>query len=246
MQLVLDDHLTAAENMRRDDVLLARAEPTLRLYGWAPEAVSLGNSQTPAEIDVAAVREWNLDVVQRGTGGGGILHGASEVTYAIVVPIEHAELPRDLPGSFAYLGHGVLLALRALGLAAEIESMPDRTRDALCYVRQQGTNIVVGGKKISGGAQRRTRTAVLQHGTVIVDRDEARLARVFRADPDTIMRRVTSLHAEGIDPSRSAIIAALVTGYAEAFGQLEPATWEAIEPTPHAGTGVVRIVTLPP
>ena len=244
MQLVLDDHLTATENMRRDDVLLARAEPTLRLYGWAPEAISLGNSQTVAEIDISAVRAWNLDVVKRGTGGGGILHAASEVTYAVVVPIDHAALPRDLPGSFAYLGHGVLLALRALGLAAEIESVPDRTRDALCYVRQQGTNIVVSGKKISGGAQRRTRLAVLQHGTVIVDRDEARLARVFRADADNIVRRVTSLRAEGIDPSRDAIVGALVAGYAEAFGALEPTSWDSIEPTPHAGTGSVSTVVL--
>lgn len=239
VQLVLDDHLSAAENMRRDDVLLARAEPIVRLYGWRPEAVSLGNSQTEAVIDLDAVREYGLDVIKRGTGGGGILHGATEVTYAVIVPIDFEPMPRDLPGSFAFLGDGVLRSLRALGLDAQIDSQPDRTRDALCYVRQQGTNIVVGGKKISGGAQRRTRTAVLQHGTVIVERDELRCARVFRTDTDTITSRVTSLRAEGKDPTRQAVIDALVAGYSRTFGELSPTTWESLEPVPHPGTGWV-------
>lgn len=229
MKLVLDDHLTAAENMRRDEVMLARAEPVLRLYGWSPEAVSLGNGQSEAAIELDAVRAYGLDLIKRGTGGGGILHAATEVTYAVVVPIDDPALPRDLPGSFAYLGRGVQLALRALGLAAELESVPDQTRDALCYTRKQGTNLVVGGKKISGGAQRRTRTAVLQHGTVIVDRDEDRLARVFRTDVETVRGRVTSLRAEGLDPPRAALIAALVAGFDEALGPLVPIAWAELE-----------------
>jgi lipoate-protein ligase A len=229
MHLLIDAQLTAAENMRRDEALLSRALPAVRLYGWSPEAVSLGNSQTVADIDEAAARDYQLDIVKRGTGGGGILHNASEVTYAVVVPIDHPQLPRALPASFALLGAGVLAALRALGVPAELESVPDLTREALCYVRKQGTNLVVAGKKISGGAQRRTRAAVLQHGTVIVDRDEARLARVFRTDAATVVERVTSLRELGNQATRADITAALVTGFAEAlasFGPLVPATWD--------------------
>src|SRR6188474_2542829 len=147
MYLLLDGHCSAAENMRRDELLHARAIPALRLYGWTPEAVSLGHSQTAAEVDAEAVRELGLDVVQRGTGGGGILHAASEVTYAVVVPTQHPGLPLNLTSSFGYLSQGVVTALRSLGLPAELESMPDRTRDALCYVRVQGTNVMVRGKK---------------------------------------------------------------------------------------------------
>jgi lipoate-protein ligase A len=229
MDLVLDGHCMGAENMRRDELLHARARPVVRLYGWAPEAVSLGHSQTAADIDTDAVRDHGLDVVHRKTGGGGILHAATEVTYAIVLPTEHADLPANLTQSFGYLSQAVVTALRSLGLPAELETMPDRTRDALCYVRVQGTNVMVRGKKISGGAQRRTRWAVLQHGTVIVDRDEARLARVFRADPDTICAKVTSLTLEGIAPGRTALVAALVAGFTEQFGALTPIAWANLE-----------------
>jgi lipoate-protein ligase A len=185
--------------------------------------VSLGSGQTEAALDLEVVREFGLDVVQRGTGGGGILHNAQELTYAVVVPMDHPGLPADLPGSFAFLCRGVVLALRSLGVPAEIESAPDATRDALCYVRTQGTNIVSGGRKISGGAQRRSKWAVLQHGTVIVERDEARLARVFRTDPEIVRARVTSLAEHGLHPERPALVEALVEGFRAALGPLEVA-----------------------
>jgi lipoate-protein ligase A len=238
MHVLLDGACTGAENMRRDDLLLAHAQPVLRLYGWSPETVSLGNSQTERDVDLDAVRALGLDVVKRGTGGGGILHNAGEVTYAIVVPIDHPGLPRDLSRSFAYLGQGVITALRALGVPAELESVADLTREALCYVRKQGTNVVVGGRKISGGAQRRTRTAVLQHGTIILDRDEHRLARVFRTSIETICARVTSLRAEGLDPTRAAILDALVAGFADAFGPLAPLDWREVPALQPSVTGV--------
>jgi lipoate-protein ligase A len=231
MELLLDGDQLAAENMRRDEALHAAARPFVRLYGWKPEAVSLGNSQTVAEIDLEAVRELELDVVQRRTGGGGILHNASEVTYAVVLPIDHPGLTTNITHSFGLLSRGVVHALRALGLPAELESMPDRTREALCYVRVQGTNVMVRGRKISGGAQRRTKWAVLQHGTVIVDRDDARLARVFRADPTSIAAKVTSLAIEGISPTREALLAALVAGFTDVFGPLERTTWDAVQST---------------
>lgn len=221
MRLLLDGHLRAAENMARDEALLAEAAPTVRLYGWRPAGVSLGRSQTESDVDLDAARGWGIDVVRRVTGGGAILHNESEVTYAVVLPLDHPGLPKDITGSFAFVSAGIVRALRHLGAPAEIESVPDNTRETLCYVRKQGTNVVVNGRKISGGAQRRDGRALLQHGTVIVDRDEARMARLFRTDEAQIRERVTSLREEGVDVSREKLVEALVQGFSEAFGPLE-------------------------
>ena len=218
MRLLLDPPARGAHNMARDEALLEEAVPTVRLYGWNPATVSLGRSQTEADVDLDAARAWGMDVVRRATGGGAILHNETEVTYALVLPLDHPGLPRDIPGSFAFLGAGVLEGLRILGLPAEVESVPDNTRETLCYVRRQGTNVMVRGRKISGGAQRRNGKAVLQHGTVIVHRDEERMARLFGTDPDVIRQRVTSLTGEGVDVGREKLVEALVEGHRRAFG----------------------------
>src|SRR5438477_1903797 len=195
---MVDGHLRGAENMARDEAMLAEGVPVARLYGWRPACVSLGRAQTEADVDLDAARTWGLDVVRRPTGGGAILHNETEVTYAIVLPLDHPGLPRDISGSFAFLSAGVVSALRHLGLPAEIETVPDNTRETLCYVRKQGTNVMVNGRKISGGAQRRSDRAVLQHGTVIVQRDEQRMATLFRTPLADITSRVTSLEEEGL------------------------------------------------
>lgn len=213
MRVLLDGHMPGAHNMARDEALLAEAAPAVRLYGWRPACVSLGRAQTEAEVDAALAREWGLDVVRRATGGGAILHAESEVTYAVVLPLDHPGLPRDVPGSFAFLSAGVVEALRALGLPAEVESVPDNTRETLCYVRRQGTNVSVNGRKISGGAQRRTDRAVLQHGTIIVEPDHERMARLFRTEPATIRARVTSLQEEGVRVERRKLVEVLAEGF---------------------------------
>ena len=218
MRVTIDPHLRGPENMARDEAMLAAGAPAARLYGWRPACVSLGRAQTEADVDGARAAEWGLDVVRRATGGGAILHNEAEVTYAVVLPLDFPGLPKDVPGSFAFLSQGVVLALRDLGLPAEIESVPDNTRETLCYVRKQGTNVMVGGRKVSGGAQRRNGEAVLQHGTVIVERDEERMAALFRTDVGTIRARVTSLHEERVRVSREKLVECLARGFERALG----------------------------
>jgi lipoate-protein ligase A len=217
VKVLVEGHARGAENMARDEALLEAGAPIVRLYGWRPATVSLGRAQTEADVDLDAARAWGLDVVRRATGGGAILHNESEVTYAVVLPLGHPGLPSDISGSFAFLSQGVVAALRELGLPAEIESVPDNTRETLCYVRKQGTNVMVNGRKVSGGAQRRNGRAVLQHGTVIVERDEARMATLFRTPIDDIRQRVTSLHEESVHVSREKLEEALVRGFERAL-----------------------------
>lgn len=213
MRVLVEPHRRGVDNMARDEALLAAGEPIARLYGWRPACVSLGRAQTEGDVDLAAALEHGIDVVRRATGGGAILHNEEEITYAIVVPLDHPGLPRDITGSFAHLSTPVLHALQHLGLPAELESVPDNTRETLCYVRRQGTNIVVHGRKISGGAQRRSDRAVLQHGTVIVRRDEERMARLFRTDRAQIEARVTSLEEEGVRAPREKLIETLADAF---------------------------------
>src|SRR6266498_1455300 len=89
-RIILDGHFDGATNMARDEAI-SRAvstgaqQPTLRLYGWVPPSISLGQSQRIRTVDEDACHADGVDVVRRPTGGLAILH-TDELTYSISLP----------------------------------------------------------------------------------------------------------------------------------------------------------------
>ena len=84
---------TGIVNMAIDAELLDSAinnnekEPIIRFYAWKPKCVSLGRNQKPDNIDIEYCKQNNIDIVQRITGGRGLLHD-NEVTYSFICPVE--------------------------------------------------------------------------------------------------------------------------------------------------------------
>src|SRR5687767_3257812 len=100
--------------MAVDDALLQLAQaPTLRLYGWAPHAVSLGWFQR--FHDFADLPPQTV-IVRRATGGGAIHHG-DEITFALIV--DAALLPTDVAASYRLLHDAAIGALAATGIRCE-------------------------------------------------------------------------------------------------------------------------------
>lgn len=218
MLLVRDTRRSGAENMRIDEALLARGEPVVRLYGWNPACVSLGYTQEREAVQQDAVERLGLDVVERPTGGGAILHMPSEVTYCVVVPVSWDGLPGDLFKDYRYLSRGVLEALESWGVNASFREAVGG-RDAFCYLREAGVSIVdEAGRKISGGAQRRTKDAVLQHGTVLVEMDSQVQADVFGVPVSEVREGVGSLSRLGVRLDRGEVLEGLGQAFVKALG----------------------------
>lgn len=216
--IVLDGSPSGAENMARDEAMLDAARPMVRIYGWTPACVSLGRTQTVADIDQGAAGRHGLDVVARKTGGGAILHNEVEVTYAVVLPLDYPGLPRSIMESYKFISQPVLDTFRALGADATFGEGKGG-RDSLCYLREEGVSIFVDGKKISGGAQRRTQRAVLQHGTLVLRLDAERTAEVLKAPVDAVHAKVNGLDMLGIDVGRDVVVETLRQAFAKHFGQ---------------------------
>ncbi|MBI2078825.1 MAG: lipoate--protein ligase family protein [Euryarchaeota archaeon] len=216
MRLIVDDARSGADNMARDQELLAAAEPVVRLYAWRPACVSLGYAQPEADIDVDATRAAGIDVVRRPTGGGAILHEEDEVTYCVVLP--RGMGPPDLFGSYRFIAGGVVETLRDLGLDASFVE-GHTGRDPLCYLREEGVSVAVGGRKISGGAQKRTKQAILQHGTILLSRRTELLSRIFRVDARRVEENVACLHDFRPGLRREDVLAAAKTGFVRALSK---------------------------
>ena len=201
---------TGAWNMAVDEALLLEhaaggTPPTLRLYRWDPPAVSLGYFQDPAtEVDQAACRSLGITVVRRPTGGRAVLHDR-EVTYSVVVG--GRRLPGSVVETYRRLAEGLVLGLRALGAEAVLapeKATPEGSGRALgaCFEVPSSYEIIVGGRKVVGSAQIRRKGVILQHGSIPLELEASRLARVL-----------------GFPPAAAARIRAKATGLKDVLGE---------------------------
>ncbi len=157
-----------AWNMAVDRALVHNATtPTLRLYGWATAAVSLGRFQ-PGRADLEGLLASGLAVVKRMTGGGAIVHW-HELTYSVTLPEDHPLVSCPTRESYAALHAPIREALASIGVDTSTrEGASPATDPVLCFHRVTTLDLVAGGRKLVGSAQRRTHGRVLQHGSIVL------------------------------------------------------------------------------
>jgi len=171
--IVEDEPRSGAWNMAIDAVLLDSALQrdvcTLRWYAWEEPTLSLGYFQSPDD-PLIDERFSQLPVVRRLSGGGAILHDR-ELTYSCALPAEHP-LARDPSSLYASLHAAIVSTLQQHGIEVAPRGQGDRGLDVnfLCFSRGDANDLVIGGHKILGSAQRRRRGAVLQHGALLLER----------------------------------------------------------------------------
>lgn len=180
---------SGAENMAIDEFLVSwhvrTGMPAFRVYGWTPHAISLGRYQLIECLDLEACRADGVDVVRRITGGGAIYHGM-ELTYSLVLGDDDLDgKPRDVPGSFNTINRFLIIFYRWMGFEAYFScdvcgNVNAVGRADFCLSGNERYDLLIGGKKIGGNAQRRLGKTVLQHGSIplLIDRD--RVARYFK------------------------------------------------------------------
>lgn len=154
--------------MARDEALLLSREtrPTLCFYTWAPAALSLGYFQRWNEV---AERTRAPAVVRRASGGGAI-HHARELTFAVAAPLDHPLYRGALPESYARVHETLAHALARLGVRAVLRGAralrSDRPGSAMCFHESTALDLAWDDAKGVGSAQRRTRGRVLHHGSI--------------------------------------------------------------------------------
>jgi len=215
-RLLKTNFSTAFTNMAVDRaVLVASSEgkvsPTVRFYGWEPSAISIGYFQSlEEEVDLDTCRKLGVDYVRRITGGGAVFH-EEELTYSIVIPETHPQIPKNILKSYGRICGAVMKGLDNLGIESRYVPIND---------------IITGGKKISGNAQTRKAKIVLQHGTVLTDVDVDKMFSVLKVPNEKIKdkliadvkQRVTSIkHVLGKEIRFEDVSEAMKIGFEEEF-----------------------------
>jgi len=203
-RLLNTGHLDGATNMAIDEAISRAvqanlAPPTLRFFGWNPACLSLGQAQPGADVDRDACRVLGVEVVRRPTGGRAILH-TDELTYSVIAPDTEPRVVGTIVDSYRRLSEGLLRGLMLMGVPTQQAERPDgHDRDAgpVCFEVPSNYEIVFGGKKLVGSAQMRKAGVVLQHGTLPLYGDIARISKclVSKPDADRVRQRATTVEA---------------------------------------------------
>lgn len=155
-------------NMGLDEALLEGqgSPPTLRLYTWQPDTLSLGYFQPWASVP--AISEASA-VVRRITGGGAI-HHKGELTLSLTCALDHPLYRGTVADSYERVHRAIAVGLSELGVQAHLrgdESLSsDRESTGMCFHASTPLDLVWGGRKGVGSAQRRRLGRVLHHGSI--------------------------------------------------------------------------------
>ncbi|EJO7107706.1 lipoate--protein ligase family protein [Staphylococcus pseudintermedius] len=171
-------------NMALDEALLnfvsrGEIDPVVRFYTWNPPTLSIGYFQRLSkEIDIEKVKEKGYGLVRRQTGGRGVLHD-KELTYSVIVPEAHPDMPQTVTEAYRVISGGLLEGFKSLGFDAhfavprskEKREKLKQPRSSVCFDAPSWYELVVEGKKIAGSAQTRQKGVILQHGSILQDVD---------------------------------------------------------------------------
>lgn len=221
--------------------------PALRWYIPHERALVLGNGQSTAIADAAALAARGVALYKRSSGGTAVLADATLVSLDLALPHTHPLATSDVVRAYAWIGELWAEALRELG-AADARALPTAAvraqaplarEDPLrlaCYGTLSPWEVVIGAppRKLVGLSQTRRRPGALYQTGVYLRLDAAALADLLALPGDTraMLTRSLAHAAAGLDEAAdgqcdaSAVIAAFERALARRHHvTLTPAAW---------------------
>jgi lipoate-protein ligase A len=159
------------ENMAMDEALLTDSaetgRPVLRVYRWDRPTLSFGYFLTEAEA--LAARLPGESMIRRWTGGG-LVHHEAAVTWTLVVPVTAAFYQTRPVESYLRLHEALARCLGVAGIAGIRVVPPTQSAPTggLCAQAPAPGDLRLGGRKVAGAGQRRTRQGLLHQGVVFL------------------------------------------------------------------------------
>ncbi len=200
-RLILSPPADGAWNMAIDEAILegianSATPTTLRLYAWEPPCLSLGYAQPCSDADRESLQRLGWDLVRRPTGGRAILH-TDELTYSVIGSHGEPRLSGGVLESYQVLSQALLRALHNMDLPAEAIALPEipqgfEPKGPICFEVPSNFEITVQGKKLVGSAQARKKEGILQHGSLPLNGDLARITNVLSFPSETARRNAAT------------------------------------------------------
>ena len=179
MLCIFNDSNDAYFNMAVEEYVFTHfADDVFMLWRNEP-AIIVGLFQNSlSEINLDFVKEKNIKVVRRLTGGGAVFHDLQNLNFTFV--------ESNSKGNFRTFTQPIIEVLNGLGVDARFEGRND---------------LMIDGRKFSGNAQCISNGRILHHGTLLFDTAMTDMSNALKVNPlkfedkavKSVRKRVTNI-----------------------------------------------------
>lgn len=166
MIFIYNKSLDPFYNLAAEEYLIKNSDDEIFMLWQNDNTIVIGRNQnTLSEINYDYVKEHNINVVRRMTGGGAVFHDKGNINYTFILNSEN-----DF-SNYEKFTRPIISFLATLGVKATLSGRND---------------LVIGDKKISGNAQYMHKNRILHHGTLLYSTEGNKLQNSLRVSEDKI------------------------------------------------------------
>jgi lipoate-protein ligase A len=157
MRLIINESTSPYFNLALEEHFLAETDAEAVILWRNSTSVIIGRNQNASEeVNLEYVRERDIPVIRRQSGGGAVFHDLGNVNFTII-----KETGRGDFNNYEYFTKPVIGYLETLGVRAELQGRND---------------LVISGAKFCGNAQAYRGGRIMHHGCILYSADFSGLA----------------------------------------------------------------------
>ena len=164
MLIIYNENTDPYFNMAVEEFLFNKFNDNIFMLWRNDNAIIVGKHQnTLSEINLEKVKEYNVKVIRRLSGGGAVFHDLGNLNFTFIMNQNGEEIV-----NFKKFTQPIIDVLNDLGVPAKFEGRNDLT---------------INGKKFSGNAVHVSKNRMLQHGTILFASEIKNLNDVLKVNP---------------------------------------------------------------
>ncbi|MBP0990396.1 MAG: lipoate--protein ligase [Oscillospiraceae bacterium] len=179
MLIIYNRSTDPAYNLAMEEYMLDRKSDDIIMLWRNSDAVIIGRNQNAIEeMNLDYIKEHNITVIRRLTGGGAVFHDLGNLNFTFIKKNQEGMF-----NDYSGFTRPVRDYLRTLGVNCELSGRND---------------ILVDGMKVSGNAQTVRKGRIMHHGTLLFSADISRLSGALKV-------REVKAESRGIKSYRSRV-----------------------------------------